>query len=249
MEADMLFREFISQRYPEYRWYKHCEVLCEVLQRVADDELKRVLIFMPPRHGATLLVSRLFPAYYLGQHPDRQASLISYQKEMSELSSRFVGGKCWAANVINPFIGFGMDLGVIDAPIKGPDWVEEDTLKSIQSWYDNVFVPRLGSGSAVIATPYWDAEALGAWLLTQGDSWHVINFAAIKEEESIQLPVNCTLEPDWRQPGEVLCPERFPASRLTQIKESLGDEWWLRMYQQRPSGAPAIASQFKSHAQ
>jgi hypothetical protein len=47
----------------------------------------------------------------------------------------------------------------------------------------------------------------------------------------------CTLEPDWRSPGEALCPERFPLSELLKIRSRVGSYWWNVLYQQRPSPA------------
>src|SRR4051812_43378315 len=75
--AGMDFRAFVSAVRPRYVWYRHCEALAQVLQRVADGELRRVLIFAPPRHGKSELVSRLFPAYYLYRRPERWVGLVS----------------------------------------------------------------------------------------------------------------------------------------------------------------------------
>ncbi len=47
----LTFREFIALVNPKYRFYRHLEKLIAVLQRVADGELKRLMVFMPPRHG------------------------------------------------------------------------------------------------------------------------------------------------------------------------------------------------------
>src|SRR5687767_12228393 len=68
-------REFVTETEPRYRWYPHCAELARQLQRVADGEISRLMVFMPPRHGKTLLVSRRFPAYYLRRHPSRWVGL------------------------------------------------------------------------------------------------------------------------------------------------------------------------------
>src|SRR5688572_4691682 len=65
VEANALtFREFVNKINPRYRWYRHCEVLADVLQKVADGEIKRLMLFTPPRHGKSETVSRLFTAYF-----------------------------------------------------------------------------------------------------------------------------------------------------------------------------------------
>jgi hypothetical protein len=62
------FREFIDRVHPRFKWYDHCERFVAMLQRVADDELHRVIIMLPPRHSKSETVSRLFTAYYLYRH-------------------------------------------------------------------------------------------------------------------------------------------------------------------------------------
>ena len=45
---------------------------------------------------------------------------------------------------------------------------------------------------------------------------------------------------DWRQPGEALCPERFPLPKLIKIRTRLGSYWWNALYQQGPSPAEGL---------
>ena len=77
-DAPLSFREFIALVNPRYQFYRHCDELIDVLQLVADDLLHRVMVFEPPRHGKSELVSRLFPAYYLYRHPERFVGIASY---------------------------------------------------------------------------------------------------------------------------------------------------------------------------
>ena len=71
------FEVFIRRVNPRYRLYPYLEQLAGLLQRVADGELSRLMIFAPPRHGKSELVSRLFAAYYLYRHPARWIGLTS----------------------------------------------------------------------------------------------------------------------------------------------------------------------------
>jgi phage terminase large subunit-like protein len=96
----------------------------------------------------------------------------------------------------------------------------------------------------VIVLTRWDHEDLVGWLLAQelGDApqhWHVLDLPAIAEHlsERPAYPPTVTLEPDWRQPGEALCPERFPLQELLKIRSRTGAFWWSALYQQRPSPA------------
>lgn len=82
------FRDFVSTVNPRYRWYKHCEALADVLQRVADGKIKRLMVFEPPRHGKSETVSRLFSAYFLYRYPERWVGLSSYAADLAYTLSR-----------------------------------------------------------------------------------------------------------------------------------------------------------------
>ena len=96
----------------------------------------------------------------------------------------------------------------------------------------------------------WHQDDLIGWLLSQESGaapqhWQVLNLPAIAEHPAQQLrfPDTCSLEPDWRQPGQPLCPERFPAAELEQIRIRAGSYWWNALYQQRPSPAEGLLFQ------
>src|SRR5690606_21222806 len=82
------YRDFVSLVNPRFRWYRHAEALAAVLQRVADGEVSRLMVFMPPRHGKSEEVSRLFPAYYLLRHPAHWVGLSSYAADLAYTFSR-----------------------------------------------------------------------------------------------------------------------------------------------------------------
>ena len=60
----LLFRDFIVAAYPGYAFHTWAERLIGLLQRVADGEINRLIVCCPPRLGKSLLVSKLFPAYW-----------------------------------------------------------------------------------------------------------------------------------------------------------------------------------------
>lgn len=57
--------------------------IAEKLEAVASGEIKRLMIFMPPRHGKSELASRRFPAWFLGNYPDRSIIAASYNSELA----------------------------------------------------------------------------------------------------------------------------------------------------------------------
>ena len=56
----LTFRQFIAEVNPKFKFYPHLDSLIAVLQQVADGEITRLMVFMPPRHGKSETVSRLF---------------------------------------------------------------------------------------------------------------------------------------------------------------------------------------------
>jgi hypothetical protein len=68
----------------------HHELLCEYLDRVASGQIKRLMVFMPPQHGKSELVSRNFPAYLLGLNPNLKIVGASYSADLSRQFNRSV---------------------------------------------------------------------------------------------------------------------------------------------------------------
>jgi len=167
-------------------------------------------------------------------------------------------GGCIAAGVRGPFTGKGYNLGIIDDPYKGP----EDAKSALQrerliDWLKSVWFTRAEPGltadgallpaAQVVVQTRWDHHDMTAWLLDQEteenpEHWTVLNLPAIAEPEAIsmQIPHTCKKIPDWRQPGEPLCPERVPLAVLQRIRTRLGSYWWNALYQQRPSPAEGL---------
>lgn len=282
--APLSFEAFIRLAYPRYGFHRWARTLIGLLQAIADGELARLIVTCPPRLGKSLLVSKLFPAYFIYRHPQLFTAIASYSAELAYAHSRearhyyritgnplsrdstSVGnwlaelrGGCIAAGVNGPFTGKGYSLGIIDDPYKGPAdaaslLIRErliDWLRAV--WFTRAEPSHIDAGNGglqrnlsaqVIVLTRWDHQDLVGWLLEQeaGDApqhWHLLNLPALAEDpaDRQQFPVTCSVEPDWRQPGEALCPERFPLSELQKIRSRLGSYWWQALYQQRPTPA------------
>ena len=80
----VILHKYVKQVQPAYKFYKVHAEIAKVLQKVIDDELNRVIIQVPPRIGKSYLASKLFPAAYLTEHPDRNVGVISYSAELAE---------------------------------------------------------------------------------------------------------------------------------------------------------------------
>ena len=165
-----------------------------MLQRVADGEIFRLMVFMPPRHGKSEAVSRLFSAYYLYRYPGLWVGINSYAAELAQTLSRNSrdfyrlaggeikvdaaamrhwetgqGGGLWAAGVGGPITGKGFHLGIIDDPIKDAEEAASETIRAKQKdWYRSTFSTREEpGGQVVIIQTRWHADDLSGWLLRQ----------------------------------------------------------------------------------
>jgi hypothetical protein len=52
-------------QWPVFELARHHQLIVEKLEAVERGETPRLMIFLPPRHGKSLIVSSLFPAWYL----------------------------------------------------------------------------------------------------------------------------------------------------------------------------------------
>jgi predicted phage terminase large subunit-like protein len=88
--AKKSFKHFIKLSKPEYEFNWHHLKLIEKLQDFADGKIKRLMVFMPPRHGKSELTSRRFPAWLLGRNPKSKIIATSYAAELASSFNRDV---------------------------------------------------------------------------------------------------------------------------------------------------------------
>lgn len=78
--------------HPKYKagWFHHylCGVLDQFLKDVEAGLAPRLILNVPPRHGKTAIVSERFPVKVLGEHPDWQVMIASYNQAMANKFSR-----------------------------------------------------------------------------------------------------------------------------------------------------------------
>lgn len=81
------FLGYVNSRY-ELEWF-HREIAkrCEMLVR---GEIKRLMVFIPPQHGKSLIISQLFPAWALGNNPDLRIVGCSYSADLACQFSRSI---------------------------------------------------------------------------------------------------------------------------------------------------------------
>jgi len=126
--------------------------------------------------------------------------------------------------------GRGMDLGIIDDPVKDAEQAYSQTYRDkVWEWYQSTFYTRLmpGGGILVILTR-WHEDDLAGRLLKDakngGEQWQVISYPAIAEVDDVH-----------RKIGEALHPERYNIEQLERIQRAVGTRVWASLFQQRPA--------------
>ena len=104
-EQERMRREYARRRLIPFCWYtmreyqiaRHNYLLGEYLEEVelyirtaGREGIGRLMVFMPPRHGKSELVSIRFPAWFLGKHPDKRVILCSCTGDLAASFSRKV---------------------------------------------------------------------------------------------------------------------------------------------------------------
>lgn len=218
----------------------------------------RIIVEMPPRHGKSEEISVHTPIWFLEHFPWASVLLTSYAADLATSFGRRVrdaflqdsgsflktrirddvqrtdnfitteGGGMGSVGVGGPITGRGAHLLLVDDYIK--NWAEASSdlvLQSIWDWFTTTAYTRLEpQGSCVILATRWVIDDL-IGRLKEADKehmWKVIRLPAFAEKD----------DPIGRAEGEALWPERYPTSRLNQIKSVLGTFIFDAMYQQAP---------------
>jgi predicted phage terminase large subunit-like protein len=220
------------------------------------------MVFMPPRHGKSLLTSEIFPAWWLGQYPEKYVIAASYAQELADDFGRKVRNNCKSPQHEALF----------------PEFSLRDDSQAVSRFHtsQNGVYYAVGAGGAVtgrgahlllIDDPTKgreDAESeasrrhLKDWytsvartrLMPNGSiviiltRWHQDDLAGwlLREHahegwEVVNLPAISEGEGDalGRPEGEALWTEAYPLSELETIKRSIGSRDWAALYQQRPA--------------
>lgn len=247
---------------PQFELARHHELIVSRLEALERGEVSRLMISMPPRHGKSLLTSTIFPAWYLGRHPDRSVIFVTYGQELSDDFGRKVrnlisepahraifpscrlSGDSTAAHRFNIMPGgayFAVGRG---GPITGRGahlLIIDDPLKDYQEASSEATRTALHDWFTSVA--YTRLAPGGAIVLVQ-TRWHEDDLAGRlltrNENESwevLSLPAISECVESFRRQGEALWPDRFPLAELEKIRRAIGDRAFVSLYQQRPAAA------------
>lgn len=267
--------DFKRTVYKNYRHAEHLSQLDYMLTQVAlyaesggKEGIGYLIITMPPRHGKTVTVSRLFPTWFLGRNPDKRVILASYGASLAHKNSRY------ARNIIlldgyHPIFPIGLAQGSKSADawdIEGHEGgvdamgvggavtgkgghivIVDDPVKSREEAESEVYREKTWDW---FTDDIYSRREPGAAIIIVQTRWHQDDLAG---RLLLNQPGKWTVlnfpaiaeENDvlGRNPGEALWPERYPIDVLEDIRQTMGEYSWSALYQQHP--VPAEGGIFK----
>lgn len=242
----------------KYVYAEHLQKLNKKLLDVASGKIKRLMVFMPPRHGKSELISKYFPAWYLGTHPNDRIILTSYEadqaagfgskaRDLLKAYERVYGvrvndgsaarnrwdidghaGGMVTAGVGGAITGKGAEVFIIDDPIKNNEQANSVTIREKAKDWYRT-------------TAFTRLTPTGKVVIVQ-TRWHEDDLSGWLLNESNEDWDVLTL-PAISDEGKALWPDHFGLEKLLTIKKEMGEYWFSAMYQQTPQ--PAEGAIFK----
>lgn len=90
MDAPNMLYKFIPYVNPTYRCQWFHKVVADYCQMLVRGIIRNLMVFMPPQHGKSEIVSRCFPAWALGRNPDLKIVGCSYSAVLAQQFSRSI---------------------------------------------------------------------------------------------------------------------------------------------------------------
>lgn len=269
------YKQYIYRRYEDA---PHLSALDVLLMQVTlyvetggKEGIGRAIVEMPPRHGKTLTVSRLYPTWHLGRNPDHRAMLVSYGQDLANKNSRA------ARNIIRSphyqAIFPGTQLAPDSASVAAWDIAAHDggvdalgigggaTGKGAHLLIlDDLIKSRKEAESETYRNAIWDASTDDLYTRLEPGGAIVMMFTRWHEDDPIGRALERMPHEQWhrltlpalaedndplgRETGAALWPDRYPLETLETIRETLGSYSFSALYQQSP--LPAGGGLFKT---
>jgi len=248
---------FIKYMMPEYRTNWHHKLIIDKLEAVERGEIRKLMIFVPPRHGKSEIASINLPAWFFGRNPKKSIIAASYNSDLAvsfgrkarnivnseEYKKIFPGVTLaedskaagqWNTNQGGEYTAVGIGGGTTG---RGADiFLIDDPVKDLQEAESITIQERnIGWYRSVARTRL---SPKGAIVVIQ-TRWDFNDLAgqlleAEGDWEVISLPAIAEHDEKERKSGEALWADQFDLEELQAIKKDLGTELWSSLYQQSP---------------
>ena len=77
------FMKFVKTMWPGFIHGRHHELMAKKFEQIANGDIKRLIINMPPRHTKSEFASYLLPAWFLGKFPNKKIIQCSNTAELA----------------------------------------------------------------------------------------------------------------------------------------------------------------------
>lgn len=248
---------FLKYNFDGYRENWHHKLIMEKLEAVERGEIRKLMIFVPPRHGKSEIASINFPAWFFGRNPKKNIIMASYNSDLAigfgrkarnivasqEFKNLFPGVSLaedsqaagrWITNQGGEYTAAGIGGGITG---RGADvFIIDDPIKDKQEAESAVIQERnIGWYRTVARTRL---SPLGARIIIQ-TRWHDKDLAgqllgSENDWDIVNLPAIAEEDDAWRKKGEALWPSQYSLEELESIKKDSGTEAWASLYQQAP---------------
>jgi predicted phage terminase large subunit-like protein len=247
------FDVWLREVSPTWTWdWPYQRFIQAQLAELTRGEINRLMLFVPPRHGKSEMVTVRYPVWRLEQSPQMRVIVGAYNQTLASkfgrktrrvAEARFKlsedrhaaddwetaeGGGLRAVGVGAGITGQGGNLIIIDDPVKNRQEAESAAYRErVWDWYTDDLYTRLEpNGAIILIQTRWHEDDLAGRILASDDApnWTVICLPAEAGEN----------DPLGRKLGQALCPERYNERALARIKSVLGSRSYAALYQQAP---------------
>lgn len=250
------FRDYVAATVlnrPGYVHGKHIDALCDFAQKVADGEIRRGIVVMPPRHSKSTVMEALV-SWYMFRHPQRSLIVASYGDSHAYKLSSAVQTQTSSKEHVRIF--------------PTPGWasrnIQDMMLEGKVDGRPNVIFRGVGSGItgsgadlAIIDDPIKDMEAARSITIRdKTDDWFKsVLMTRLTPDASVLIVLTRWHHDDlvgrildenpglWdvlHMPaiddhGNALWPERFTVETLEARRKEVGSRIFEALYQGRPT--------------
>lgn len=254
---------YAAYQWPGYRDARHHRMIARKLEAVERGEIKRLMIFMPPRHGKSMLASEYFPAWYMGRNPDHYVVAATYGQDLADDFGRKVKAQIEdpTYRAIFPGVTLSEDSRSVRRFHIGDSQggYEHQTRQKGAYYAVGVGGPLTGRGAhlLLIDDPVKDRETAdseisrkrirdwytstaytrlmpGGRIVVIQTRWHEADLSGWLLEEHKHEGWDVLSLPAMVG-DEALWPEQFPVETLERIRLAVGSRDWSALYQQTPT--------------
>jgi predicted phage terminase large subunit-like protein len=243
--------DFTRYTMPSYEAAAHHRRIADALEAVERGDLKRLMLFLPPRSGKSELASKRFPAWCLGRNPRRQIIAASYNSDLATHFGRQVRNIVAGAEFGEVFPGVGlapdskaanrMNTSAGGAYLAAGVGTAMTGFGADIAIIDDPVKDRAEADSETMREAAWDwyRSTLytrlmpGAAVVVCQTRWHEDDLSGrLLEQNAAEWHV---IEmPAIDAAGQALWPEWYPLDAIESIRATIGPREFSALYMQRP---------------